>query len=252
MEPCMCYGMLDFIFAIIYSTLQYFVPKKARLFYGPQASARRWRPRPQIASLFGPADIIFLFFRLRKIEEKSQLTSKRNSCKKLPPKRNTLQHVPCPTTPKEHYQNNNASEFNRQNTKKDNSERPKRPSKSAETTIAKSTKPVLTEQNSQKSQGYQSLEHVDESTSTYLSPSGSISNENHSFANYCKTIQYEQLNSSTRYATRINQATGAISTVNNSATLHQYPYNINRQRPTILSNTKSYEAVFTFNQSTLI
>ena len=189
---------------------------------------------------------------MRKIEEKSQLAkSKRNSCRKLPPKRNTLQHVPCPTTPKELYQNKNVSEFKTHATKNEKSDRPKRKSsKSGETPSksVKSVKPVLKPQNSEKSQGYQSLDQADESTSTYLSPSGS--NENHSFNNYCKTIQYEQLNS--KYSTRIYPVASNTGTIN-SATLHQYHHNYSQRHPnTILSNTKSYEAVFTFNQSTLI
>ena len=176
---------------------------------------------------------------MRKIEEKSQLASKRNSCKKLPPKRNTLQHVPCPTTPSEHYQNKHAvSQVNRQTTKNDSSTGHMRLSGE---TPSKTVKPVLMEQSSQ---GYQSLDQVDESTSTYLSPSGSFSNENNtSFNNYCKTIQYEQLQNS-KYSTRIYPAT-------NNHFHSNYRIAANRQA-TILSNTKSYEAVFTFNQSTLI
>ena len=177
---------------------------------------------------------------MRKIEEKSQLASKRNSCKKLPPKRNTLQHVPCPTPPREHYQNKNViSPLHSQAIKNDSSTGPKRAFRKGEIS-SKSVKPIILEQSSQ---GYQSMDQVEESTSTYLSPSGSLSNENTSFNNYCKTIQYEQLNS--KYSTRIYPGT----------TNHFPHYKITadqQRQATILSNTKSYEAVFTFNQSTLI
>ena len=176
---------------------------------------------------------------MRKIEEKSQLESKRNSCKKLPPKRNTLQHVSCPTTASEHYQNKNVvAKVDSQLAKDHSSTGAVRVSGE----IRRSVKPVLMEQSSQ---GYQSLDQVDESTSTYLSPSGSLSNENTSFNNYCKTVQYEQLNS--KYSSRIYP-------VNMDPRTNHFPnYRITaNQHATILSNTKSYEAVFTFNQSTLI
>ena len=178
---------------------------------------------------------------MRKIEEKSQLESKRNSCKKLPPKRNTLQHVPCPTAPIEHYQNKDAvTKVDSQTAKNHSSTGAVRVSGDIRTSM----RPVLMEQSSQ---GFQSLDQVDESTSTYLSPSGSLSNENTSFNNYCKTIQYEQLNS--KYSTRIYPAT-TDPRVNHFS---NYRITANQHRhATILSNTKSYEAVFTFNQSTLI
>ena len=176
---------------------------------------------------------------MRKIEEKSQLESKRSSCKKLPPKRNTLQHVPCPIAPSEHYQNKDAvTKVDCQAAKNHSSTGAVRLSGE----IRKSVRPVLMEQSLQ---GYQSLDQVDESTSTYLSPSGSLSNENTSFNNYCKTIQYEQLNS--KYSSRIYPANM------DPRTNHFSNYRISaNQHATILSNTKSYEAVFTFNQSTLI